>query len=393
MKKITITFSLLIASICSLAQVSALLDIHGRLQWDNANGYCGENSIQMIGLYYGNYICEQVTRNVAGGELLLAVNDTQALKKLSFTFAAWNYNLATPQYQNYLVWIKQYLQKRQPVIIAVYIKGMSDPDYDHIIPAIGFSATNLNTYSGTDQLMYNSNYDSTYFTRTFSSIYDTRSMNGNGATYSYCIPANVDYGVAVTGVKDALHVLKPVHLKIDSWDEPNVSLGVAAKTMHAVITVDSLIPGQQYALLRYNNYLNVPGSNFIPQNADVATYFTANSTSQNFNDSFMSDTAVFYRCVKYATPVGIVDPSQEELSVAVYPNPSNGKFTISMGRLPIDGGPFFVTIKDLSGRSVYDQLLSSPNTTVSLPSVSKGIYFVTVHNKNVSRTQKIAIDQ
>ncbi len=299
MKKIILCL-LIVFSFRANAQVNTLLDIPGRLQWDNNNGYCGENALLAIGLYYGNYISEYVGRNVAGGELLIASNDLAAFDALSFTYDEWDYNQGNPQYQNYLVWVKQHLYNKQPVIITVFIKGMNDPDYDHIIPAIGFNATNVNSYSASDELIYNSNFDSISFTRTFSSIYDTRSMNANGATYDYCIPNNVNYGCAITGVKDVQHVLKPVHLKIDSWDEPNVSLGEVPKVLHATITIDSLVSGQQYALMKYISYLNVPSSNFLPQNADSTIYFTASGTNQTFNTSFMSDTTVFYRCIPYA---------------------------------------------------------------------------------------------
>lgn len=194
MKNIICPFLLLLIYFSSPAQVSTLLDMPGRLQWDNNNGYCGENSILAIGMYYGNYVSEIVGRRLAGGELLIASNDATAFNALSFTYDEWDYNQVTPQYQNYLVWVKQHLNNKQPVIITVYIKGMSDPDYDHIIPAIGFNAATVNSYNGNDQLTYNSNYDSIPFTRTFASIFDTRTMAGNGAAYDYCIPKNVDYG-------------------------------------------------------------------------------------------------------------------------------------------------------------------------------------------------------
>src|ERR1700739_3398913 len=123
MKKTVHTFLTFIFSLFTfslLAQVSTMLNIPPRLQWPNNDGYCGENSIQMCGLYYGDYISEGLCRNVAGSELLIYVNDTIALDKLSFTYAEWDPNLKSPQYMNYLDWVKQYLNKKQPVIIAVY---------------------------------------------------------------------------------------------------------------------------------------------------------------------------------------------------------------------------------------------------------------------------------
>jgi hypothetical protein len=121
----------------------------------------------------------------------------------------------------------------------------------------------------------------------------------NSAPFTYYIPQNVDYGVAVTGIKDPAKVTRPVHINLDSIEEPNVSLGVPACLFTATITADSLTAGQTYALLRYNNYLNVPSTGFNPIGANTVVYFTATSVTKTFTDYFMSDSAVFYRCIPY----------------------------------------------------------------------------------------------
>ena len=326
MKKL-LFIAAIIFQINTNAQVSCMLNIPPRIQWPNNDGYCGENSIQMCGLYYGNYISEVTCRNVAGGELLINVNDTIALAAFSFNYVEWNPNVTTPQYMNYLDWVKQYLNNKKPVIITVYVSGMTDPDYDHIIPAIGFKATSVNTYSATDSLTYNSNFDLTPFTRVFSTLYATRSGAGNSAPFPYYIPKNVDYGVAVTGNKDPNHLTKPVHIVLDSTDEPNVTLGATPCVLTATLTCDSLTPGQSYALLRYNDYLTVPSITFSPSGASSAVYFTATSTTHTLTDTFMSDTAVFYRCISYAT-TGIEPKITSENTCLVYPNPSKDNFFI-----------------------------------------------------------------
>jgi hypothetical protein len=352
------------------AQSTALLNIRPRLQWPNANGYCGETSIQMCGLYYGSYISQQLCRTVAGGEVLIHLNDTAALSALSLNYSEWDPALATPQYQPYLNWVKQNLWQKHPVILTVYIKGLSDPDYDHILPAIGFLAASVNTYAGTDQLSYNSCFDTTSFTRSFSTLYDTRSMAGNGATNTYCIPQNVDYGVAVTGIKDPGRQTRPVHIVLDSLDEPNVSLGVSARQVKARITADSLIAGSTYALLRYNNYQTVPASGFSPANANSSVYFTAAGINQTFRDSFMSNTAVFYRCIPYH-PLDIQAKEQyADPEFFLYPNPNSGSFTI---HLPLATDKWEVF--DALGRSVYAGTGTEQNM-ISLQIDQAGVYFV-----------------
>jgi len=377
-------FSLLL--LCCLkasAQTTTLLAIKPRLQWPNANGYCGETSIQMCGLYYGNYISQTLCRTVAGGEVLIDVNDTAALAAFSFTYREWDPSATIPQYMNYLNWVKQYLQKKQPVIITVYIKGLSDPDYDHIIPAIGYSAPSVSTYSGTDALTYNSCFDTTSFTRAFSTLYDTRSMNGNGATYDYCIPKNVNYGVAVTGIKDPGRKTKPVHIVLDSLDEPNVSLGASPRIVKAWITADSLTPGSAYALLRYNNYQTVPYTGFSPSTASATVYFTAAGTQVTVKDSFLSNTGVFYRCIPYtATTVTEAAPLPD---FSLFPNPSSGNVTVI---LPERATVLQVT--NVVGQRVLEQQVNGLGTA-TLELNTPGLYIVTVWVGSKSGMRKLII--
>jgi hypothetical protein len=366
------------------AQVSSMLNIKPRIQWPNNNGYCGENSIQACGLYYGNYISEGLCRTVAGSELLLYVNDTIALEAFSFTYKEWNPNATTPQYTSYLDWVKQYLYSKQPVIIAVYVSGMTDPDYDHIIPAIGFKATNVNSYTATDSLTYNSNFDTLPFTRVFSTVYATRAMAGNSAPFPYYIPENVDYGVAVTGNKDPNHLTKPVHIDLDSNDEPNVSLGANPCVLKAIITADSLTSGQSYALLRYNNYQTVPSLSFSPAGANSVVYFTATATTKILADTFMSNTAVFYRCVPY-TLSGISTFNTQQ-AVSIYPNPAQNSFTAETTSTDKQT----VEVFDINGKQVLSQTIQG-KTTVDVSNLSAGVYNISLTSNNGAINKRLVI--
>jgi hypothetical protein len=371
MKKLLLL--LLLLSITKVnAQVSTMLNIKPRLQWPNNNGYCGENSIQACGLYYGNYISEGLCRTVAGGELLIYVNDTIALEAFSFTYKEWGPNATTPQYTTYLDWVKQYLYNKKPVIIVVYVSGMTDPDYDHIVPAIGFKATSINTYAATDSLTYNSNFDTVPFTRVFSTLYATRAMAGNSAPFPYYIPRDVDYGVAVTGNKDPNHLTKPVHIDLDSNDEPNVSLGANPCVLKATITADSLTPGQSYALLRYNNYQTVPSLTFTPSGASSVVYFTAISTTKILADTFMSNTAVFYRCISYAL-TDIATLNMQPTVVQIYPNPAQNNFTIETTNTDKQTLQVF----DINGKRVLSQSILG-KTVVDASNLSQGVYNVSI---------------
>ena len=379
------------------------MDIPGRSQWNNADGYCGEMSIQMIGLYYGNYISEDIVRTVAGGELLVGVNDEAAVDSFRFTHDEWDYNnQPNPQYKNYLVWLKQHLYYNHPVIITVYIQGLSDPDYDHIIPAIGFTSPDTTTFNSTDSLMYNTCFDSSYFTRSFASIWDTRSMNGNGATYQYCIPKQVDYGCAVTGNMDSANITLPVNLTLDRWDEPNVTLGDSPVMLHAIATISGLAVDSQYALLRYNTFTHVPTSNFNPQTADEAFYFTATASTKTYVDSFMSHTATFYRCIPYTythttTGIGIDNHAVvNNLSLSVYPNPVNQQSKVYF-TLPEAQNVSF-KMYDICGKEVFATPTEwmnsgSHSTTVSYNALAPGTYLCYMLTDNECRSVKIIVSR
>lgn len=366
------------------AQVSCMLNIKPRIQWPNNDGYCGENSIQACGLYYGNYISEGLCRTVAGGELLLYVNDTTALEAFSFTYKEWNPNANTPQYTTYLNWVKQYLYNKQPVIIAVYVSGMTDPDYDHIIPAIGFKATSVNTYSATDSLTYNSNFDTVPFTRVFSTLYATRAQAGNSAFFPYYIPKDVDYAVAVTGNKDPNHLTKPVHIDLDSNDEPNVSLGANPCVLKATITADSLTPGQSYALLRYNNYQTVPSLSFSPAGASSVVYFTATATTKILADTFMSNTAVFYRCVPYT--LLSISALNTQQTISIYPNPAQNNFIIETTNTDKQTLEVF----DINGKQVLVQTINT-KTNIDVSNLNAGVYNISITSNNGVINKRLVI--
>jgi hypothetical protein len=287
-----------------VAPASVQLTIPPRLQWDNNNGYCGECSIQQIALFYGTYISEYNVRQIIDPtqrqDVWVPDNSGPIFDALRLNYTAWNSSLPTPQYQNYLVWAKSHLQQMHPVIIDVYVQGGTDPDYDHIIPATGFSSPDTNTFHGTDTLTFNDNYDPTPFTRAFSTLNDTRAMQGNGAVYEYCIPTETDYGAAVTGIQDASGAARTVSVSVDRWNEPNLSEGASPVQMNATIQVSSLTKGSTYMLLRYNGYQNVPTNNYLSSAYNSATTFVATNNTQTLYDSFLSSATVIYRCVASA---------------------------------------------------------------------------------------------
>ena len=154
---------------------------------------------------------------------------------------------------------------------------------------------------------------STPFTRAFGTLDDTRAMKGNGAIYEYCIPRDTDYGAAVTGIKDASGTTRPVSLKVDRWNEPNLYKGCRPDHKirnHSGAFLDHR-ERQVLAGPKYNNhYHNVPTNNYLSSAFNASTAFAATNTTQTFSDNFMSSATVIYRCVPALASTLTIDSLQ-----------------------------------------------------------------------------------
>ena len=286
--------------------ISHLLQIPPRLQWNNAHGYCGETSIQAIGLYYGAWISQQLVRDLGGGEILLGVNSDAALQKLGFAFENWDFDHAqTPQFDDFVLWMKQHLLNDVPVIFGEFLADEEDSeDYDHIVPATGIR------YQGApdalhldDTLVFANNFSKENYNLSFRDLKATRKSCNADLDDGGCIPQEVDFGVAVTGIVDRKQVSLPVRITVDFWDEPNISLGEAPRDMHASVLVSGLTRGRDYALLRFDDWSKVPhdGDAAAFLHADFAARFDfqATDTGWTYQDPtpFGSAGSVTYRVV------------------------------------------------------------------------------------------------
>ena len=66
-------------------------------------------------------------------------------------------------------------------------------------------------------------------------------------------------------------------------------------------------------------------------------------------------------------------------SFSVYPNPSEGMFTLNFNELPTNN----IQIMDMSGRIIEELNIKSEISTIDLSNYSKGIYFLTERNSGV----------
>ena len=286
-----------------------LLRMPARQQWQDNHGYCGEAAVQQCALHYGAYISQKLCRAIfdptqqqdlcideSGMNLRLVFN------ALHLTYELWRSDLApSPQYADYLVWIKQHLARRHPVIFTVFMVGENDPNYDHIMTAVGFTSRDLQQFHTDDALIFNDGFAPRASHASFGTLHDSRAMQRDDTDIPYAVPEDIDYGAAVTGIDDATHAALPVHLTLNRWDEPNLLQGDSPAPLIATVTVSGLRTGRHYVLYRYENAREVPSSHYATSPADQRIPFIAAGPSRVFTDCFMSDSKVIYRCL----PAGV----------------------------------------------------------------------------------------
>ena len=101
---------------------------------------------------------------------------------------------------------------------------------------------------------------------------------------------------------------------------------------------------------------------------------TANLTATGAYDAFV---------LKLSTPLVNIEPTNPFNSIAVYPNPSDGKFSILT-----DLAEFEIIVHDLFGRMIY---CGKNIREIDLGEESKGIYLVQILSDNLFSTQRVVV--
>lgn len=245
------------------------------------------------------------------------------LPYLRFRHRMWAGQSHQPQYEKFMVWMKQHLVRKHPVIFGMFVRGGKFLNYDHVVAANGVGSKSLHSssYTGTDVLYFNDGYDFTFHhNRTFNTLNDTRKMNKNcrnqtrshpsrpswhggdfwkaGQYYHYfCIPNNFGHGMAILGIDDPRKETFPTSIKMNNSSEPH-----PPGLMSATITVSGLTDGVAYVLLRYDDYTKVPRDKFLKRGGYTKTQkFVAHGTTWTHSDPqrFMSNTVRTWRCVRF----------------------------------------------------------------------------------------------
>ncbi|MDQ3109611.1 MAG: T9SS type A sorting domain-containing protein [Bacteroidota bacterium] len=93
-------------------------------------------------------------------------------------------------------------------------------------------------------------------------------------------------------------------------------------------------------------------------------------------------------CIIYAPQTIGINESENPFAAAIFPNPSNGKFTISS-----TGNVTFLVITDVFGKTIYTTENLAASVEINLTGISPGIYFIRTSGGKTTQTQKIIITQ
>ncbi|MFT4756873.1 MAG: hypothetical protein ACI91R_001523, partial [Vicingaceae bacterium] len=90
--------------------------------------------------------------------------------------------------------------------------------------------------------------------------------------------------------------------------------------------------------------------------------------------------------------VGVKTIASELGGVSVYPNPSNGLFTLNIQTLEREN--FNVTVRDARGRNVYTEDLNVNGrykNNLDFTSFTKGMYFMIIQSETGMKIEKLII--
>jgi hypothetical protein len=302
-----------------------LLDIPARYMWgwDEGHGYCGETSFQSSLLFYGNYVSQERIRYADGNkELLIGVHDEKAAKNLLLTYEAFDFEEEdNPHATSFLDFTMRHLDRGNPVVAGWFLKKRDgDDDYDHIMPIIGYKGSNNGSKRKAPTaaaLTFNDLYSRDSVVVKGGNTFQTRSqctMKSPAQPYSYCLPVEVNYGIALTGNVDPEAMLYRTILRAESWSEPDWGaedgLDEKPEQQRFAATVYGLTVGEEYVLLRFDSVADLEDSrNFLDLEYADRIDFTATGPEYTVDGiSLRSDGEHYFRAVSLK---GIPPPNQE----------------------------------------------------------------------------------
>ncbi len=94
-------------------------------------------------------------------------------------------------------------------------------------------------------------------------------------------------------------------------------------------------------------------------------------------------------CYEYVIPAGI--NNSQTYNLIIYPNPSNGKFTIKLNRVEIIPEPE-ISIVDITGKIIYNSSFKAGKTEVDLSRFNPGVYLIKIKTEKEIYSGKIVVE-
>lgn len=270
-----------------------LLDVPGRFQYDDRNGFCGEVSIQMLMLEYGIWIPQETARSAGSSDpysdLLPGENYNKALRRLKIRHDEFK----GKGYKSFIRWAKKHLMKGSGVVEVAYIKGGQFSEYDHVMPIVGIR-TSTKSYSDKDVLYVHTNYARRPVQRRVGDYWCTRAHKKDSYTKGGCIPLNTKWGHALKGPK-YLGIGPKVELSVSSSAEPGLG---RSKTFKGKATIRGLDAGREYVLYQITRLDKVPDNPGARiGGAAKKVKFKATKAEHTVQVTFPSRTPAYFICV------------------------------------------------------------------------------------------------
>jgi hypothetical protein len=287
-----------------------------RKQWDANHGYCGETSLIMAGMSFGQYTSQFSARSLASpgvsqnsedSQLLLGVNDKLAATKMKLAALAYKpeVNKKVSRISGFLSWINKNIASGHRVIVGLFNKGGNEEEYDHIVPVLGADSKSTETVLANGNfrggLTFSDNYGKV-FHAPYQAFVKSRSAANRGSSPVYSLPnGTTNYGMAVTGVLDPDKKTLPIRLSASRNDEPVLSEGANKPPKPAPLKLKATvsIPDQSkaYRVYYYNNFAKVPDRAFNAAALNAMRSWTisphSGPTATFEVNCLTSDTAIF----------------------------------------------------------------------------------------------------
>lgn len=259
--------------------------------------------------------------------MLLGVNDETAAGTMHLNNEEWTSKVQDTE--QFLVWVKKNIVTGNLVGIGVYTNEYlfyndasptaGDSEYDHIVPVIGITSSHPLTdtaYYGDDIITFSDNglwglpsNPQYLFNYTFDDFQGSRkeANDKNGEVYTLANTVS-NYGIAITGIKDANSETISVSMTTSvNYEDPQI--GVNSNTrpdsmpLTLVVTVvNTATDGStKFNLYRYTSLAAVPESDYnahASSASKVVSLTLQKGATYQFTEDIQSSDVVVYRCVK-----------------------------------------------------------------------------------------------